>query len=128
MDGRAANREQLTIDSLDGHAFLVRLKIAALLAIIDRRLNVTGEDWALAEIVMRTSDAVRRRTLDSVSAKAAKVEQASRDRHVRKEVGADRANISIGSSVEPAISCRWSKRPAARCCHRCPALHEALSR
>ena len=87
----ALNREQLTIDSLDGHAFLVRLKIAALLAIIDRRLNVTGEDWALAEIVMRTSDAVRRRTLDSVSAKAAKVEQASRDRHVRKEVGADRA-------------------------------------
>ena len=91
MHGCAANREQLTIDSLDGHAFLVRLKIAALLAIIDRRLNVTGEDWALAEIVMRTSDAVRRRTLDSVSAKAAKVEQASRDRHVRKEVGADRA-------------------------------------
>ena len=63
--GRAHGRAQpgaATIDSLDGHAFLVRLKIAALLAIIDRRLNVTGEDWALAEIVMRTSDAVRRNT------------------------------------------------------------------
>jgi hypothetical protein len=44
---------------LDAHRNYVRLKVAALLALLDDRLTVTADDWRVAEIAMDTSDAVR---------------------------------------------------------------------
>jgi hypothetical protein len=46
-------------DVLDTHANLSRLKVAALLGVLDGRLDVNEEDWELAGIVMETSTAVR---------------------------------------------------------------------
>ena len=44
---------------LGGHARLVRLKLAAALAILDGRLHITADDWRLSGIMAKTSDALR---------------------------------------------------------------------
>lgn len=46
-------------NELDSHADLVRLKVAAILAILDGRGDVDKEDWRLAEMVMTASNATR---------------------------------------------------------------------
>lgn len=46
-------------DELNGHALLARLKVGAVLALLDGRGNVSDEDWQLAGIVMTRSDATR---------------------------------------------------------------------
>lgn len=45
--------------SLDGHALLTRLKVAALLGVLDGRLEASSSDWQLADVIMRVSDATR---------------------------------------------------------------------
>lgn len=56
---RMAVRGQYEPDPLDSHADLIRMKLAALLAILDGRLDVGTEDWALAGQVQKTSNVVR---------------------------------------------------------------------
>lgn len=46
-------------EALDGHGLLARLKVAAALALLDSRLDVTEEDWTLAGVIHRKSDATR---------------------------------------------------------------------
>lgn len=46
-------------DALDGHSLLARLKVAALLGILDGRAEAGEEDWHLAGIIMAKSDATR---------------------------------------------------------------------
>jgi hypothetical protein len=46
-------------DPLDGHKLYTRLKVAAALALLDRRLNVTADDWRLSGRIMAQSDATR---------------------------------------------------------------------
>jgi hypothetical protein len=53
--------------ALDAHRNLNRLKVAALLGILDGRLDVSAEDWALAGMVMDTSDSVRASILQSAA-------------------------------------------------------------
>jgi hypothetical protein len=55
-------------DPLDGHANMVRLKVAAALAILDGRAEVSAEDWALSGVVMDRSTATRQRMLDEIAA------------------------------------------------------------
>src|SRR5262249_37259949 len=43
----------------DGHALLTRLKVAALLGLLDDRPEASQDDWDLADWVMRASDFVR---------------------------------------------------------------------
>jgi hypothetical protein len=45
--------------NLDGHSNLTRLKVAALLAFLDRRHEMTEEDWELSGWVMWVSNATR---------------------------------------------------------------------
>lgn len=45
--------------SLDGHALLTRLKVAAALALLDGRLDVSSDDWELSSFVMAMSDWTR---------------------------------------------------------------------
>lgn len=51
-------------DALDGHAMLVRCKVAALLAVMHHRSVVSEQDWALSATVMAVSDATRQMLLD----------------------------------------------------------------
>lgn len=50
---------RLVIGALDGHAGLSRLKLAALLALLDLRVDVTFQDWELAEQILLSSNATR---------------------------------------------------------------------
>ena len=45
--------------TLDGHATLIRLRVAAGLALMAGRMNVDEEDWRLADVVMGVSDQTR---------------------------------------------------------------------
>lgn len=53
-------------DALDGHALLARLKIAALLALLDGKTGVNEEDWRLSGLVMEESDRVRQSCVDAL--------------------------------------------------------------
>jgi hypothetical protein len=73
-------------DSLDGHAMLSKLKVAAALAIICGSSDkITDEDWDLAEWVMEVSDFTRQQVIDETG-------KARRDKiRARGEADADRA-------------------------------------
>lgn len=62
----ASSRGDIEISVTQEHALLRQVKIACLLAILDSRRFVTDEDWALAKVMLETSDAVA----DSVRADA----------------------------------------------------------
>jgi hypothetical protein len=55
-------------DPLDGHANLVRLKVATALAILDGRCEVGEEDWKLSGVIMDVSSRTRRRIVDELAA------------------------------------------------------------
>lgn len=66
---RARLREELTDDN--GQQSLVRLKVAALLALLARRTDVSESDWSLADYVMGISDHTRNRMREALRADAA---------------------------------------------------------
>lgn len=80
---RGTNR---AADPLDAHADLLRLKVAALLAILDERLDVDRDDWSLAGIVLATSRTVRTVLVETARRDAEQKELAATARAVRREV------------------------------------------
>ena len=85
VEGRAEG------DALDGHANLARLKVASILGILDGRLSVTPEDWAIAGIVSDTSSAVRRWVQARLKATSETSRRAQDKAHVDREVMAEGA-------------------------------------
>lgn len=81
----AVARLELVLGPLDGHLTLMRLKIAGLLAMLDGRMGINGEDWNLAGTMISSSTAVRQLLLDTkvetdrVRVATMGVAQASRD-------------------------------------------------
>jgi hypothetical protein len=70
---RGVLRGTLDVNPLDAHRNLNKLKVAGCLAILDgRHREMTDDDWALAERVMRASDAIR----DHVIRKAREADEA----------------------------------------------------
>lgn len=68
------------MDGLDGHAGLVRLKVAAALAALDGSLQVSLADWGLAALVMKVSNATRGHCLTILNEEHTRtIEQAGRD-------------------------------------------------
>tara|TARA_R110002153_G_scaffold259808_1_gene419568 strand:- start:28 stop:2328 length:2301 start_codon:yes stop_codon:yes gene_type:complete len=91
-------------DDLDGHRGLLKLKTAALLALMEDRMNVTTDDWDLAEMIMKHSDRVRshvlavKRSSDSRSADAKTMSLAEREAtidDVKERKAIDRLRDSI---------------------------------
>jgi hypothetical protein len=87
----AVMRGEIQLDSSEGHAMLLRLKVAGLLAIIDGRLNIDSEDWHLAGIVSDTSRAVRDHVQAIVAAEQREAEKATSNRLARRQVEASTA-------------------------------------
>jgi histone H3/H4 len=83
----AVARGDATVAELDSHRNLNRLKIAALLGLLDNRVTVTAEDWSLAGLAVDTSDAVRA-TITEHAARAASQKERSR---IEKQVSSARA-------------------------------------
>ncbi|EWC61904.1 DNA primase/helicase, phage-associated [Actinokineospora spheciospongiae] len=59
-------------DALDGHALYTRLKVAAALALLDRRLDVTSDDWRLSGRIMALSDRTRAGVVADLRERASK--------------------------------------------------------
>lgn len=62
--------------ALDGHVLLCRLKVAAALALLDQRADVTDSDWHLAGVVMDVSAATRGRVVEVQATEAARANMA----------------------------------------------------
>jgi len=89
-----ASRGEVNPAQLDTHRDLVRMKVAGLLAYIDEgRLNVAVEDWELAGMVMRKSDAVRAWVVEAARIKA------NRDNSARHAVAAAR-EVTVAETLE----------------------------
>jgi hypothetical protein len=88
-------------DPLDAHGGLLQLKLAGLLALLDHRLDITLDDWTLAQAVKRRSDAVRAELVTISLAEQERVEEGTRRRHARRAVAADQA-ITTRRTVDVA--------------------------
>lgn len=82
-------------DALDGHALLARLKVAAVLAVADGRLDVNDEDWRLSDVIATKSAATRARVAHAL-------QKASRDANTARALAeADRV-VTVGEKVTDA--------------------------
>jgi hypothetical protein len=84
----ARSRGEVVVESLQAHADLIRLKLAALLAILDGRLEVNDQDWQLATVVKATSDGVLVHVQEQVSRAEARKESQTSQRLARRQVDA----------------------------------------
>lgn len=101
---RQLRGENHDADPLDGHAGLVRLKTAALLALLDGRLDINLEDWHLARVMYDTSAGVRSHVVAVLAAERRALERsehrraAARDAHL-EDAAATRALASGVRSI-----------------------------
>lgn len=97
---RANRRADLRgeVGALDAHGVLGRLKVAALLAILDGRTNVTPDDWTLAGMI----DAKSKHTRDEV--RRVLGEAASRSNRARAEAEAERTIVATEKVEKTTIS------------------------
>lgn len=82
-------------DALDGHALLARLKVAAAFGLLAGRAEVADDDWALAGVMMRISDATRAGVQAELSRVAAGADEA-------RGLSEGRREVIRGSVVEEA--------------------------
>lgn len=83
----ARGRGELEVAELDGHANLMKVKLAALFALLDGgRLSVTEEDWELATVVWKSSCAVRDSLVRRAEREAALAKQQQTDAKVELEL------------------------------------------
>jgi hypothetical protein len=98
---RAERRDKLrTGGTDDDHAALRRLKLSALLAILDERLNVTTDDWRLAGMVADTSTAAvegMRRAIDGEAERVALLDAAQAGRRAR---AAEHARAQVANETD----------------------------
>jgi hypothetical protein len=73
--------------TLDAHSALARLKVAAALALLDQRAEVTEDDWRLAAVPMGVSDRTRAAVVEVLTASSQERNRA------RGEAEADRAIV-----------------------------------
>lgn len=85
-------------EALDGHALLTRLKVAAALAILEGRQDVTDEDWRISRTITRVSDATRASVVAHRSAALAKSNEA------RAKGEAERQIIVSETVAEKAVA------------------------
>lgn len=91
---RDVRRSLASTAQADGHGMLLRLKVAALLAILDGRLDINDDDWRLAGIVKAKSDetlaAVRRVLADAATAAARERGARDAEREAAKSLTTER--------------------------------------
>lgn len=87
-------------DDLDSHVSLMTSKVAALLALLDGRREVTSEDWRLAGMIWATSCAVRAELIAFGIEDARKAGEARTTAYVEREERAEVARSQAGSKVE----------------------------
>ncbi len=104
-------RGKMEIHPLDKHSNVVKIKLAALMAMLDGgRWNVTMEDWELAEMMWSASSELRTALLEQADAAAAKDAEARRTATVETataiheaKADADVARLRIGRWVHKKV-------------------------
>lgn len=82
----ARGRGEIEVAELDGHAGLMKVKLAALFALLDGRTSATEDDWALAEVVWTSSCQVRDSLVRRAEREAALAKQQQTDAKVELEL------------------------------------------
>lgn len=92
-------------DALDGHALLARLKIAALLALLNGDTAVGEEDWNLSEYIMAASGQVRQSCVDALREANRARTRASAELRGEAEVASDEraADVAIAKVKERVL-------------------------
>lgn len=93
-------RRAATVGELDGHMNLMRGRVAAHLAWLDGRLEVNGEDWALAGQVVDTSNRVRDAAVAYGTRANAERAQAFDTRVIGRDAAAHAAKLHIEEQRE----------------------------
>lgn len=96
-------RGQVVTDPLQAHHDLLRLKVAAALAMLDGRFGITMEDWQLATVIKAHSDLVRTSVAEAVKQEAVQREAQQSTRMARRAAHAD-AFVAQRRTVDAA---RW---------------------
>lgn len=93
----AVSRGETILDNLDSHANLGQLKVAAALALLDNRREITDEDWELAGTYRQHSHLTREILLETIAIAERRREEAHTARLLRREqaVTDDAANHAI---------------------------------
>ena len=100
----ARNRGDLEVPELDGHAGLMKVKAAALFALMDGgRYAVTEEDWALAETAWATSCAVRDALVERARREAEAERRAAEDAKVSTEIRVHMARNEADRRMERLV-------------------------
>lgn len=113
-EDRARNRGGAVADPLDGHATLLRLKVAALLATLDGRTDIDVDDWRLAGQVGAVSRAVRQSIVEYDW-------QQSRQRDDAAIAKAARREVVVADTTARNALIRAARSVAARA-HKAPDL------
>jgi hypothetical protein len=83
----AVDRHKGKGDALSAHALFTQCKVAAGLALLERRVSISEQDWELARYVMKKSDQTREMVASELRAKRARANIArGRDEGERKAV------------------------------------------
>lgn len=93
----AKKRGEIVLNEMDGQSDMLRLKVAALLALLEGRRDISEEDWQLASVATATSSAVR----DQMVLGAIRAEDDERQL-VRDRQAAQRAKITTAAAAEAA--------------------------
>lgn len=95
----ARGRGELEVAELDGHANLMKVKLAALFALLDGRMAASEEDWTLAETVWTSScevrDALVRRAQREAAAEKQRAEDAKVQAELRSHVAKKGADLTL---------------------------------
>jgi len=104
----ARQRGTTTIDPLDAHSDLVRLKLAGTLAILANRQHINTDDWTLAGTIWRTSHLVRTVVIETINIQNRKAEDARTAAYVRRNEAAlgsaeQKARDSMARSIQRIV-------------------------
>ena len=100
----AVLRGDPSVDPLDGHALLTRLKVAAALMALEGRTTVTEDDWSLAGAVMTVSSLTRRHCQQVIAAQSRRTNQGKALAAAeREEIISDRKLARCKEYIERAL-------------------------
>ncbi|MGI5247579.1 hypothetical protein [Dactylosporangium sp. CA-139066] len=116
-------RGKQVVEELDSHVDLMRCKLAALLAVIDGRMEVSDEDWQLSEVLWTTSCETRDRMVEFGRRQAQMLAAQQTAAHVDREEKAHVARRTVDARAERIA--RWIGR---RIHERGEATHGATKR
>jgi len=104
------SKGEIRVPELDGHGYLTRAKLAALLMLLTEggRTHVTPKDWELAAILWNTSCKVRDHYVRRGEIEDAKQEMARNRRFANREAMAEAARQQMRDSNDPVDRVRRS--------------------